>query len=77
MVGKFYAIKNESAISKGTSISTLFAIVIAGLILVPVVSLFTPKPNPVEVDKMFECYNQTVTVNSTIALADEQNKENK
>jgi len=30
MVGKFYAIKNESAISKGTLISTLFAIVVAG-----------------------------------------------
>jgi len=30
MVGKFYAIKNEAAISKGTLISTLFAIIVAG-----------------------------------------------
>lgn len=30
MVQKFYAIKNESAIKKGTVISTLFAIVVAG-----------------------------------------------
>ncbi len=30
MVGKFYAIKNESAISKGTLISTIFAIIVAG-----------------------------------------------
>ena len=30
MVGKFYAIKNESSIQKGTVISTLFAIVVAG-----------------------------------------------
>ena len=30
MVGKFYAIKNEEAISKGTIISTFFAIVVAG-----------------------------------------------
>ncbi|MGN1409228.1 MAG: sodium:solute symporter, partial [Eubacteriales bacterium] len=30
MVGKFYAIKNESAISKGTLISTFFALVVAG-----------------------------------------------
>ncbi len=30
MVGKFYAIKNESAISKGTIISTIFAIIVAG-----------------------------------------------
>lgn len=30
MVGKFYAIRNERAIAKGTTISTLFAIVVAG-----------------------------------------------
>ena len=30
MVGKFYAIKNEEAVKKGTVISTLFAIVVAG-----------------------------------------------
>lgn len=30
MVGKFYAIKNESAIQKGTIISTIFAIIVAG-----------------------------------------------
>ena len=30
MVGKFYAIKNEAAIRKGTVISTVFAIVVAG-----------------------------------------------
>lgn len=30
MVGKFYAIKNEDAVRKGTIISTLFAIIVAG-----------------------------------------------
>ena len=30
MVQKFYAIKNEGAVSKGTIISTIFAFVIAG-----------------------------------------------
>ncbi len=30
MVGKFYAIKNEGSVKKGTVISTLFAIVVAG-----------------------------------------------
>ncbi|MCM1299318.1 MAG: sodium:solute symporter [Firmicutes bacterium] len=30
MVGKFYAIKNESSIKKGTIISTVFAIIVAG-----------------------------------------------
>lgn len=50
---------------------------VSGLILVPVVSLFTPKPDAKEVDKMFACYNQTVTVNSTVALSDENKKVNK
>jgi len=30
MVGKFYSIKNESAIKKGTLISTVFAVIVAG-----------------------------------------------
>lgn len=30
MVGKFYAIKSENAISKGTIISTMFAVIVAG-----------------------------------------------
>ncbi len=30
MIGKFYAIKNEDAIHKGTMISTIFAIIVAG-----------------------------------------------
>ena len=30
MIGKFYAIKNEAAISKGTLISTMFAFIVAG-----------------------------------------------
>ena len=30
MIGKFYAIKNEGAIQKGTIISTVFAIIVAG-----------------------------------------------
>lgn len=36
---------------------------IGGLILVPLVSLFTPKLNADKVDKMFACYNDTVNVN--------------
>ena len=50
---------------------------LVGLVLVPVVSLFTPKPDAAEVDKMFACYNQTVTVNSTVALSDENKKTDK
>ena len=33
MVQKFYAIKSEKDINKGTIISTLFAIIVAGVIL--------------------------------------------
>ena len=39
-----------------------------GLILVPLVSLATPKMNKADVDKIFACYDEKVTVASTIAL---------
>ena len=35
---------------------------IGGLIIVPIVSLLTPKPDQTKVEEMFECYEQTVTV---------------
>jgi len=38
---------------------------IAGLIIVPVVSLFTPKPDKQLVDDIFSCYDQPVTLKST------------
>ncbi len=34
---------------------------VAGLIIVPVVSMLTPKPIQAEVDAIFDCYNETVT----------------
>lgn len=43
---------------------------IAGLVLVPVVSLFTPKQNKETVDAMFECYETEVTTKSVNALED-------
>lgn len=42
--------------------SGVFAM-IGGLILVPIVSLFTQKTRPKNVDKIFECYNATVVTN--------------
>ncbi len=47
MVGKFYAIKSESAISKGTLISTIFAIIVAGgcYFLGGFGRLYTPETN--------------------------------
>ena len=46
---------------------------VAGLVLVPVVSLLTPKMKKETVNEMFVCYDRTVTVHSSTALADEIN----
>ena len=45
---------------------------VLGLVIVPVVSLFTRPRRKEEVDKMFDCYNSTVTVRVTTSLVDEQ-----
>ncbi len=42
----------------------------AGLILVPVISLFTRKPNAEHIDQVFSCYNRTVTVCVTDSIGD-------
>ena len=41
---------------------------IGGLILVPVVSWITPKLKKENVENMFECYNQEVTVSKKKSL---------
>ncbi len=43
-----------------------------GLIVVPLVSLFTKKPDSAMVDEIFTCYAQTVTVHSTTSLPEEE-----
>lgn len=43
---------------------------VGGLILVPIVSLFTGKTRPRDVEKMFECYNDKKTVEITDSLGD-------
>ena len=43
---------------------------LAGLIIVPVVSLFTPKGNREEIDKMFACYDKKVEVSQKTSLND-------
>ena len=43
---------------------------VAGLIIVPLVSLITPKLDSKEVEKMFSCYDDKVTVEITEALGD-------
>ncbi len=43
---------------------------IGGLIIVPIVSLFTRKPDEKEVDEIFSCYEKTVTVSAKDSLGD-------
>jgi len=45
---------------------------VLGLVIVPVVSLFTKVSRKDEVAEMFSCYDTTVTVRATTALVDEQ-----
>ncbi len=48
---------------------------VVGLILVPVVSLLTKKPDQKSVDEMFSCYDRTITVRATTALGDKHIKK--
>ncbi len=43
---------------------------IAGLIIVPVVSLITPKMNKKKVDQIFECYDEKVVISKKRSLAE-------
>ena len=43
---------------------------LAGLVIVPVVSLVTPKMNKAYVEKVFSCYDRQVTVHVTDSIGD-------
>ncbi len=45
---------------------------VAGLVLVPIVSLLTPKPDAKKVSEMFSCYDRTVVVHATTALGEDE-----
>lgn len=47
---------------------------LAGLIVVPVVSLITPKLSKEKVNEIFECYEEKVTVEQKLVLTDEEEK---
>jgi len=47
---------------------------VAGLIVVPVVSLITPKLSRDRVNEIFECYEEKVTVEQKLVLTDEEEK---
>ena len=50
---------------------------VAGLIVVPVVSLITPKLSGDKVNEIFECYEEKVTVEQKLVLTDEEEKSEK
>lgn len=47
---------------------------IAGLIIVPVVSLLTPKMNSKKVDRIFSCYDENVSVKRKVALPEKEER---
>ena len=47
------------------------ATMIAGLIIVPIVSLITPKPDKEKIDEIFKCYDETVVVHKTQSLEED------
>ena len=48
---------------------------LAGLVIVPLVSLVTPRPDKDAVDAVFACYNRKVSVPVTQAIAEDQESE--
>ena len=46
--------------------------ILAGLVIVPVVSIFTTKPDPRLVEDTFSCYDRKVIVRQSKALGDGQ-----
>lgn len=57
-----------------SSINAGVLAMVSGLILVPLVSLFTRVKSKEEVDKMFNCYEKEVTVKALTSLMDEEKK---
>ncbi len=45
---------------------------LAGMVIVPVVSLLSPKPDPVRVDDIFSCYSRRVTVSVKDSIGREE-----
>jgi len=43
---------------------------LAGLVIVPAVSLLTPKMNPEQVEEIFSCYDKKVTVSAKDAIGE-------
>ena len=61
-----------AALNMENEILRLVLSMVLGLVIVPVVSLFTKIRRKEDVDRMFSCYDSTVTVRVTTSLVDEQ-----
>ena len=48
---------------------------IAGLVVVPVVSLITPKMKKEKTEELFSCYEEKVVVEQKLVLTDEESKD--
>ncbi len=68
-VKNFYPVYLQSPINAGAFC------MIAGLVIVPVVSLLTRKPDEAHIDKVFSCYERTVTVTVTDSIGEGSGKE--
>jgi SSS family solute:Na+ symporter len=44
---------------------------LAGLVIVPVVSMFTPKQDEKHVDQIFSCYDKTIQVRNSQSLGND------
>jgi SSS family solute:Na+ symporter len=60
-----------SLIFKNSLYSGVFCM-LAGLVLVPVVSVLTPKTVPLATDQMFNCFERQVSVHARTSLSDDQ-----
>ena len=56
-------------------INTGVLAMVGGLVIVPLVSLITRKPDEAEVEEIFSCYNKTVKVPVTEALSISDDEE--
>jgi Na+/proline symporter len=64
----------KPALWEGTAMNPIHAgaiAMLAGLVIVPVVSLFTPKPERALVDGAFACYDRKTVVPQSVALGEE------
>ena len=50
-------------------------VILLNLALVPLISLFTKKPDADKVDEIFSCYDRTITVHMTTALDEAEKKK--